>query len=105
MILLNSIHQNLPKELQIGERAMLERLRSGNSSLQDIEFYLHELKESAIFRQTGELSSAHKNALQWRSATERDLFHQSIIDANKEIFPIKWRENYEFNAHPPKPNI
>ncbi len=27
------------------------------------------------------------------------------INANKEIFPIKWRENYEFNAHPPKPNI
>ena len=74
-------------------------------SLQDIEFYFHELKESAIFRQTGELGYAHKNALQWRNATERDLFHQSIINANKELFPIKWRVNYEFNAHPPKPNI
>lgn len=99
------MHQNLPKELQVGERTMLARLRFGNRTPQDIEFYLHELKESAMFRQTGELSSAHKNALQWRSATERDLFHQSVIDANKEIFPIKWRENYEPNAHTPKPNI
>lgn len=35
---------------QAGERAMLERLRAGATTSQDIEFYLHELKESARFR-------------------------------------------------------
>ncbi len=36
---------------------------------------------------------------------EEDKKRKSVINANKEIFPIKWRENYEFNAYPPKPNI
>jgi antitoxin component HigA of HigAB toxin-antitoxin module len=57
------LHQNVPKELQIGERTMLSRLRSGNRTSQDIEFYLHELKESAMFRQTGNLSFSHEHAL------------------------------------------
>ena len=64
-------NQKLPIELQAGERSMLQRLRLENKTPQDIEFYLHELKESAIFRRTNDLSLSHRNALEWRNVTER----------------------------------
>jgi hypothetical protein len=78
---------------------MLQRLREGHKSFQDIEFYLHELKESVIFERTNDLRSSHQKALKWRSVTERDLFHQDVINANKELFPVSWRENHEFNPY------
>ncbi|GAA5444529.1 hypothetical protein Misp06_02716 [Microbulbifer sp. NBRC 101763] len=55
---------------------MLERLQNGNTTKYDIEFYLHELKESAQFRKTGELMPAHERALKWRNVESLDLFTQ-----------------------------
>jgi hypothetical protein len=84
-------NQGLPREFQAGERAMLDRLRSGQATKQDIEFYMHELKESAVFRRTGDLRGAHQNALDFRRVTERDLFHPEVIQQNPQIFNESWR--------------
>jgi hypothetical protein len=84
-------HEDLPASFQAGERGMLERLRQGNLERQDVEFYMHELKESATFRTTGDLGAAHQRALQWRGATERDLFHPDVIKQHPELFNSSWR--------------
>ncbi|MCL6581746.1 MAG: hypothetical protein K6U08_09070, partial [Firmicutes bacterium] len=83
--------QGIPKELQAGERAMLERLRSGRAATQDVEFYLHELKESSSLRRTGDLRKAHQEALGWRGVTEKDLFHPDVIQRYPELFGPGWR--------------
>jgi hypothetical protein len=85
------VNQQIPRVIQTGERAMLERLRSGLATPQDIEFYLHELKESAIFRRTGDLPYAHAEALRWRGATEQMLFHSDVIARYPEFFSPAWR--------------
>lgn len=84
--------QALPLLMQAGERAMLARLRSGSTTRQDIEFYLHELIEAAKFRRMGDLKKAHQEALQFRGVTERDLFHPDVIRQYPELFPYNWRE-------------
>ncbi len=84
--------QDLPPMLQAGERAMLARLRAGNTTRQDIEFYLHELIESANLRRTADLKKAHEAALKFRRVTERDLFHSDVIRKYPELFPYSWRE-------------
>jgi hypothetical protein len=76
---------------QAGERGMLDRLRSGATSSQDIEFYMHELKESARFRATGNLMDSHNAALQWRGVTSQELFHPEVIRANPSVFPPSWQ--------------
>ncbi len=76
---------------QAGERGMLDRLRSGATTSQDIEFYMHELKESARFRATGNLLDSHNAALQWRGVTSQNLFHPEVIRANPEVFPPSWQ--------------
>jgi hypothetical protein len=83
--------QDLPILLQAGERAMLARLRTGNTTKYDIEFYLHELIEAAKFKQTGDLKQAHEQALKFRKVTERDLFHPDVIAQYSELFPCNWR--------------
>ena len=70
---------------------MLERLRSGHATAQDIEFYLHELKESAIFRRTGDLGRAHGEALRWRGVSERMLFHRDVIEQYPGFFSPAWK--------------
>ena len=65
--------------LQAGERGMVQGLRSGERSSHHMEFYVHELKESAIFRSTKDLPGAHQKALRWRGVTERDLFHPDVV--------------------------
>jgi hypothetical protein len=84
-------HEDLPISFQAGERGMLERLRQGNLERQDVEFYMHELKESATFRSTGDLGAAHQRAIQWRGVTERDLFHPDVIKQHPELFNSSWR--------------
>jgi hypothetical protein len=86
---LNDQFSDLPRKTQLKcqawERAMLERLRSGATSSQDIEFYMHELKESALFRASGDLQNAHVEALKWRdiglSSKESQpmLFHPEVL--------------------------
>jgi hypothetical protein len=85
------VDQQIPRVVQTGERAMLERLRSGHATPQDIEFYLHELKESAIFRRTGDLRHAHDAALRWRGVSEQMLFHREVVDRFPEFFNPSWR--------------
>ncbi len=74
--------------LQAGERAMLDRLRLGATTRQDVEFYFHELKESARFGATGDLMGSHRAALQSRGVTFLDLFHPEIMRAHPELFPL-----------------
>ena len=76
---------------QLGERGMVERLRQGMGSKHDIEFYMHELKESAILKRTNDLRKAHQDALKWRNVVEKDLFHPDVINKYPEIFPPTWR--------------
>jgi hypothetical protein len=40
-------------------KSMLERLRSGETTRQDLNFYLHELKESAIMNRGVGARDAH----------------------------------------------
>ena len=83
--------QDLPNLLQAGERAILARLRTGNTTKYDLEFYLHELIEAAKFKRTGDPKQAHEQALKFRKVTERDLFHPDVISQYPELFPYNWR--------------
>jgi len=98
--------QNIPKcyqnEFQGPERAMLQRLHEGHRSSQDVEFYLHELKESSIFRRTMNLKTAHEGALKYRNATEFNLFHKDVMDRYPDQFNATWRKQYESSSFAPK---
>jgi hypothetical protein len=45
---------------------MLERLRSWSASEVDINFYLHELKESSLMNQDVAAHEAHRQSLEWQ---------------------------------------
>jgi hypothetical protein len=71
--------------------AMLHRLRSGNTTLQDINFYMHELKESAIMNRGVEARDAHLRTLEWQGipykpSYESQLYHPSVIKQFPEYF-------------------
>ena len=86
----SDLPRSVALQFQVGERSMLKRLQSGMTSPRDIEFYMHELKESARFRATGSLMDAHNAALQWRGVTSKDLFHPDVISKYPEIFGKGW---------------
>lgn len=81
---------------------MLRHLRAGGTSTQDINFYMHELKESAIMGRTGGYGShdvaraAHLETLQWQripyaAGYESQLYHPSVIRSFSEMFnPAAW---------------
>lgn len=77
--------------MQAGERDMLKRLKDSIKTDQDLEFHLHELKESTL-RGTLSQEEAHAEALRWRNVTERYLFHIDVICANPEVFNSTWLE-------------
>ena len=83
--------QDLPTLMQAGERAMLARLRAGNTTKYDLEFYLHELIEAAKLKQTGDLKQAHEQALKLIKVTEKELFHPEVIRQYSGLFPYNWR--------------
>jgi hypothetical protein len=67
-----------------GNAAMLQRLRAGSTSPQDINFYMHELKESAIMNRGVGARDAHLQTLQWqgipyKAGYESQLYHPSVI--------------------------
>jgi hypothetical protein len=45
---------------------MIQRLRSGQTTQQDINFYMHELKESAIMNRGVGARDAHLQTLEWQ---------------------------------------
>jgi hypothetical protein len=80
---------------------MLGRLRAGETAVQDINFYMHELKESAAMARTGGYGTygaraAHLATLQWQgipyaAGYESRLYHPSVIQAFSEMFnPAAW---------------
>jgi RHS repeat-associated protein len=71
----------------LGDRAnqaMLARLRAGQTAPQDINFYVHELKESARVGAGLDQQAAHEAALQWqgipyKTGYESQLYHPDVI--------------------------
>ncbi|GHU24556.1 hypothetical protein AGMMS50243_27810 [Betaproteobacteria bacterium] len=71
--------------------AMIRRLRSGQTTTQDINFYMHELKESSFMRKGLGYDSVHQAALKWqgipyKAGFESQLYHPSVIRANSSEF-------------------
>jgi hypothetical protein len=60
----------------------------------DIEFYLHELRESAVFNRLfrqglnpQEVQDvAHNTALNYRGASETNLFHPDVVKQFSDLF-------------------
>lgn len=77
--------------------AMLNRLKSGMTSPQDVNFYMHELKESAFMRQGLDSRAAHLRTLDWQGIPyapgyESQLYHPDVI--------MQFREFFNPAAHP-----
>lgn len=71
--------------------AMVERLRTGNLTTFDVNFYAHELKESALMARGLEYDAAHAGALGWQgiphiAGYEARLYHPEVIGAFPETF-------------------
>jgi hypothetical protein len=75
-------------KFQWAERKMLERLRSGMMTNFDLEFYLHELKESTRFPST-KLMDAHNRALKWRKIEVMDMFPTEVLAALKNKLKVR----------------
>lgn len=77
-------------------QAMLARLRSGQTTTHDINFYMHELKESARMRAGLDYDAAHKATLQWQgipynAASPAQLYHPDVIRQFSDTFnPAAW---------------
>jgi RHS repeat-associated protein len=77
-------------------QAMLSRLRSGQTSTYDVNFYMHELKESARMKAGLEYDAAHKATLEWQGipygpATPAQLYHPDVIrQFSTEFNPATW---------------
>ncbi len=70
---------------------MIDRLKAGMTSPQDINFYMHELKESAFMRQSLDPRAAHLKTLEWQKIPyapgyESKLYHPDVIQQFKEYF-------------------
>jgi hypothetical protein len=78
-------------------QAMIGRLRAGKTSSHDINFYVHELKESALMARGVQSRPAHRETLEWqgilyRPGYENQLYHPSVI--------CRFRENFNEAAWP-----
>jgi len=77
-------------------QAMLSRLRSGQTTTPDINFYMHELKESARMRAGLDYDAAHKATLQWQGipygpASPAQIYHPDVIrQFSTEFNPAAW---------------
>ncbi|HRJ87051.1 MAG TPA: RHS repeat-associated core domain-containing protein [Pyrinomonadaceae bacterium] len=76
-----------------GNSGMVRRLEDaikssgGRVTGADRNFYVHELKESTLFRRNLFTSDeAHKIALRWDNANPFSLYHRDVIRANPRIF-------------------
>ncbi|HEX7062333.1 MAG TPA: RHS repeat-associated core domain-containing protein [Woeseiaceae bacterium] len=76
--------------------AMLQRLRSGSTSPQDVNFYLHELKESSLMKRGLDARDAHLGTLKWQgipyeAGYESQLYAPEVIEQFPELFnPAAW---------------
>lgn len=82
---------------QAPEHAMLKRLKKGEVTFHDYEFYMHEQIESQIMKDkfnnnyTNEnIREAHIEALQIRDVKPKDIWHPFVIDKYKQHFPYDW---------------
>ncbi|MGI6416368.1 MAG: Hint domain-containing protein [Thermoguttaceae bacterium] len=77
-------------------QAMIARLRAGETTAQDINFYMHELKESALMARGMEARAAHLETLKWQDILykpgyESRLYHPNVIRQLPEHFnPAAW---------------
>ena len=92
-------HLSRPELAALGDppnAAMVARLRAGNMSSADINFYMHELKESAIMKGGVGPRDAHLQTLEWQGIPyqpgyESQLYHESVIQLLREYFnPAAW---------------
>ncbi|GHU07578.1 hypothetical protein AGMMS50225_04730 [Betaproteobacteria bacterium] len=65
---------------------MIERLRAGQTTPQDLTFYFHELKESSFMRQGLSARDAHLGTLKWqgieyKAGYEAKIYHPDAIRA------------------------
>lgn len=72
-------------------QAMLGRLRAGQTGPQDINFYMHELKESARMKAGLDYNAAHQATLQWQgipynAASPAQLYHPDVIRQFSDSF-------------------
>jgi hypothetical protein len=82
--------------------AMIARLKAGETAAQDINFYLHEMREAEIMGERGgygvyELErAAHLETLEWQGISyeagyEAQLYHPEVIRQFPELFnPAAW---------------
>jgi RHS repeat-associated protein len=77
-------------------QAMLARLQSGQTTTHDINFYMHELKESARMKAGLDYNAAHKATLEWQgipynAASPSQLYHPDVIrQFSTEFNPAAW---------------
>ncbi|GHT96973.1 hypothetical protein AGMMS49545_23470 [Betaproteobacteria bacterium] len=70
---------------------MIERLRAGHATPQDLTFYMHELKESSLMRQGLSDRAAHLETLKWqgieyKAGYEAKIYHPDAIRAGGSEF-------------------
>ena len=70
---------------------MIKRLKDGKRSFQDINFYMHELKESSLLSSGLKPRGAHLQTLKWQNILykpgyEKYLYHPSVIDKFPDFF-------------------
>jgi hypothetical protein len=80
--------------------AMVARLRAGETSIQDINFYTHELREGQLMRgieySNDASRAAHLKTLEWQGIPyepgyESQLYHPDVIRQHPEFFnPAAW---------------
>jgi hypothetical protein len=71
--------------------AMLQRLQTGMRTTQDLNFYVHELKEAALMAGGMADRAAHLATLKWqgieyKAGYEAALYARDVIKANWESF-------------------
>jgi hypothetical protein len=93
--------KNLDAHGEPPNAAMVSRLKAGETTAHDINFYMHELKQSSILSRTpGEgydaARSAHLQTLEWQGIEyapgyESQLYHPDVISSFPEHFnPAAW---------------
>ncbi len=63
---------------------MIQRLREGKTDVQDLTFYIHELKESSLMDKGIGAVSAHQETLRWQGIPympgyESQIYHPDVI--------------------------
>lgn len=90
------VEQYLARFGDPANQAMVERLRSGYRTAQDVNFYAHELIESRLVERGMELRAAHLEALaeqgiKYQAGYEALIYHPDVIMEYADKFnPAAW---------------